>query len=101
SFDDLVDLFVANGMTTDGRLANALFRVRRVVGRWLRWDGEGAAARPVYRRDGDAMFAITNRTVDARIRLRADGDGVTMDVLVRPVSRLTKVYLAVIGPFRH
>src|SRR5262245_20824690 len=101
-FDDLVDLFVANGFATDGRVANALFRIRFALGRLLRWDDPASGPRPVYRRADDAMFAIRNKTVDARIRLRAEGgDGVRMDILVKDVSRWTGAYLALIRPFRH
>jgi hypothetical protein len=102
SFRELVALFVDNGVATDSRAANALFALRKGIGKALHLDGAASGPREVYRRDDDALFAITNKTVDARIRLRPrDDGGVTMDVLVRPVNRLTGAYLAAIRPFRH
>ena len=61
----------------------------------------------VYRSETEAIGEVINRTVHAflvfALEAEKDGDGYTLylAIFVKPVSRFTPFYMALIDPFRH
>ena len=111
-------------------MAAQLFRLRGWLGKLFGWDrdeepvperlGKGdrgdpgersvAGFRPVYSEEEEALFEIENQTVHALMHLGRvcveDRDSPTawapqMAVYVKPRGFLGRVYMKVIGPFRH
>jgi hypothetical protein len=121
-------LFAARGRPR--RLAGALLGLRRLIGRVLGWDeprSEPSAAsrlsdaqrrrsrvppgtsegpfRLLYELENESLGEIRNATVHAFACMalvpRAGGYRFYLAVYVKPVSKLTPVYMAAIEPFRR
>jgi hypothetical protein len=129
---DLHELISAEAAMSANPLVAALFKLRFLVGRMLRWDDPGWFERSSYLHrlddedrarslippgtsDGpfrllhvlphEAVREVQNATVHAFLceALRESDTGYRLywGIYVKPASRLTPLYMALIKPFRH
>lgn len=109
TFADFFALFRENGFGTDSRIANALFRLRFVLGKVFRLDPPGPAKdafKTVYVDDDEALLTISNKTVQALVHVGwIDAPNgrktASLAVYVKSVGWFTDFYMALIWPFRH
>ncbi len=104
SFTVFFQMFRRSGTASDSGIARALFRLRFALGKLFRWDSGGPET--VWVRDEEALVRISNRTIDGLLHLAwVDGapgrKDVELTIWVRPVSWISRPYLAVIKPFRY
>jgi hypothetical protein len=80
-----------------------LFRLRAWLGQSLRW--RDRPFEEVALSEREALYAIENRTISALIHFgwvdTAEGATVEMAVYTRAVSPMSRIYMALIRPFRH
>jgi hypothetical protein len=106
---DLRAILSAQALTRADPAVRFLFAVRGFLGRVFGWDGpEGAtpaAFRPLYQLEHESLAELENATVHTYLASvlvpTASGYRLYWAVYVRPVSRLTPVYMALIAPFRR
>ena len=110
---------VLDRLRSGGGMAAVLFRLRAVLGRFFGWDEDPSQARsdvrvgfrPVYEDEFERLAEIENRTVHAFLHLgrvplsdagSSEGEwSPQMAIYAKPRGRLGRVYMVLIGPFRH
>jgi hypothetical protein len=106
-FDAFAEIFIENGFRTDGKIADALYKIRFGVGKIFGWDdGESAKPRVIHRERDQAVLGLSNKTISGMIDLRwVDAQSgmktAEFSIYIKYVSRLSSTYMAIIKPFRY
>lgn len=106
-FERFLELHDVKGLTAQTSLVvKALFAIRLAAGRVFGWDKDGVAFEEVYRSGREQLSRTENATVKALTHLGwvpLDNGRWTaqLAVYVIPKGRLGRVYMSLIGPFRH